>query len=494
MFRQLAIITGLLLSVVATAAAKPLILVVQQQVQEFTERDPNLVLLPVLASALAETGWVSTTIWVESNPLLTAAIADGELKVFSNTPRNEDVMLVARAIRADYVAYCTARAVGGSVRGTIEVFRVSGGRSIFKDEAAVQILVDGALDRPSSMLSLANTFTVKLFAGPLKDLASAAPIETPPATGSTVSQTVSLPVDKAPFENGIKALDGGRVLEAIALLRDAVDADPTDAQARIALIDALRRAGRPYLAADEAMRGAELNPTDLSLVVAAADSWLAGGQPEKARALARLVIDASPSSDAAWIVFGDVCLSSVQYDDAISAYTKAIDLKPSADAYYKRAQAYALTENYQASSRDLSLAKDLGLDDDPVRAESRYRATMRVIDNVFTSLATSIRNLLVEAKTTSGPDLNRRAAEAVSRLASFNEYVGQLTPPNSHTRSHEQRVLALSLLLQSGLGMQKFILQSNPETGDEANLLQIEAMREYGAGRTIFERESTKRE
>lgn len=484
---------ALLISVTCASAhaAKAQIVVVQQRIQQFTDFDPNLDLLPVLASVLESTGLVSTVAWNESNPLITAAIADKQIKSFSDNPSHDDVFRFARAIRADFVIFCNARIEAGSVRGGVELFRGTGGRSIFKDENSVQIFIEGAIDKESSLLSIANTFATKLFAGPLKDFVRTTPLETPPPTGSIVTTTDLRPPDKTPFENGIRALESGRIAEAINLLRDAVDVDPRHGAARLALIEALRRAGKPFLAAEEALRGAELNPNDLSLVVAAADCWLVGGQPDRAKELVKQVLKTNPSSDAGWMVYGDICVSTVSYDDAIAAYSNAINIRPSAEAYYKRAQAYALQEKFDASNQDMNSAKQLGLDDsDQVKVLERYRSTIKVVDNVFMSLASSVRNILVERRTAQGPDIVRRARELAGRVHAFNEYVQKITPPESHKRSHDQRILALSLLTQSAVGMEKFASSGDTETHDEANLLQIEAMREYGAGQTLYQKEA----
>ena len=238
------------------------------------------------------------------------------------------------------------------------------------------------------------------------------------------------------------------------------------------------------------MRGAELNPYDISLVVVAADCYLSAGQPERARATVRAVLDANPSSDEAWLVYGDICLSTLNNDEALSAYSKSINIKPTAEAFYKRAQAYALLEDFQASNRDMESAKSLGLDDDPVKVLARYRETIKIVDNVFVSLATRVRNIIVEARVAAGPDIARRARETAGSVNSFSEFVAKLTPPDVHSRSHEQRLLALSLLVQAALVTQDFVNRGGTETGDEANLLQIEAMREFGAGQSIYEKES----
>lgn len=486
---------ALLISVIGANAhaAKAQILLVQQRIQQFTEFDPNLDLLPVLANVLETTGSVTTTQWIESNPLITAAIADGQIKSFSNNPSQHDVFRFARGIRADFVIFCTAKIDAGAVKGTIELFNGTRGRSIFKDENSVQIFIEGTIDKESSILSLANTFATKLFTGPLKNFVKTPPLETPPATGSNVTTTNLRPPDKTPYENGIKALGAGKVAQAINFLRDAVDADPRRGGARLALIEALRRAGKPFLAANEALRGAELNPNDLSLVVAAADSWLAGGQPDRAKGLVKQILEGNPSSDAAWIVYGDICVSTVNFDEAVAAYTNAINIKPSADAYYKRAQVFALKEDFESSNRDMNLAKQLGLDDsDQIKLLERYRSTIRVIDNVFGSLASAVRNILVERRTAQGPDIVRRANELAARVRAFNEYFLKITPPEAHERSHEQRILALSLLEQSAAGMERYAATGGSETHDEANLLQIEAMREYGTGQTLFQKELTR--
>lgn len=470
--------------------SKPLVLVVQEQVQEFTDRDPNLDVMRGLSKALDENGKVQTVIWSDADPIIAAAFATGKAGKFTKTPKIADVQRLNRVLKADYVAYLKASYFGGSLKGQIEFYEDIGRKPIFTDETTTAILKDGVLDEVSSSMSLVNTWLMKLVSGPLKGLPGGANVQNPLLGDPTVTPTAILPIDKAPFESGMAALQKGDVISAVASLRDAVDADPSNPEVRLALIEALRRADKPFLAADEAQRAADTIPTDSRLILAAAECWLAGGKPERAMDLVNKSLAANPKNATAKMLLGDLQIGSLQFQKAVDTYSEAIELEKDPEIYYRRAQAYALLEQFPKSIADLDEAKKLGLSQDERKVTIRYENNVRSLEPVFVSLATSVRNLLAEAK--SFPDtkgLDVRAAEIGSRCASFSDYLDKVVPPQFHQKSHAQRALATNLLLQSSLGLQKFLVKRDVEMHGDATLLQIEAMREFASAQAQYLKE-----
>lgn len=469
---------------------KPLVLVVQEQVQEFTDRDPNLDVMRGLSKALDENGKVQTVIWSDADPIIAAAFATGKAGKYTNTPKISDVQRLNRVLKADYVAFLKASYVGGSLKGNIDFYEDIGRKAIFTDETTSSILKDGVLDLESSSMSLVNTWLTKLVSGPLKSLPGGSNVQNPVLGDPTVTPTAIIPIDKAPFESGIAALQKGDVILAIASLRDAVDADPLNADVRLALIEALRRADKPFLAADEAQRAADMIPTDSRLVLAAAECWLVGGKPEKAMDLVNRALLANPKNATAKMLLGDLQIGKLQFQKAVDTYSEAIEIDKDPEIYYRRAQAYALLEKFPKSIADLDEAKKLGLSQDEQKVAVRYRKNVSALEPVFISLATSVRNLLTEAK--SFPDtkgLDIRAAELGSRCASFSDYLDKVIPPQLHQKSHAQRALAINLLLQSSLGLQKFLVKRDVEIQGDATLLQIEAMREFASAQAQYLKE-----
>jgi tetratricopeptide (TPR) repeat protein len=470
--------------------AKPLLLIVQDKVPDLAEKTAGLDVMRPMAEALDAAGKVVPVFWSKEDALVAAAVNSGEFRGWSDKPTLKDAAALARVLRAEYMVFCSVKRQGTDLAAKADLYKGRVPKPIWTSEYTVSIVKGGNVDIDSASISIASTFAAQLDSVPFRDLPGAPKIDTPPPADGSVKPAPRLEVDKSPYANGMKALIEGRVGDAVAFLRDAVDVAPIDPEARLALIEALRLSGHPFLAADEAARAYLLMPDKTEFLSAEAQCWFEGGQPAKAYDLVETALTRNANDPAALSLMGDLVLGKLDFARAVDYYSRSLGVKPSAETTYKRAQAYAMLEQFDASLQDLDKAAALGLSQKPEDLVRRYRGTVRMLEPVVDGLAAAVRNLLKEAKANpSDKDIVKRAEALASRSAAFSKYFDRLSVPDSHRRSHEQRGLASNLLSQSAVGVQRYVVDHLPESYGDADLLQIEAMREFAAAKSTFEQE-----
>ncbi|HET6644442.1 MAG TPA: tetratricopeptide repeat protein [Fimbriimonadales bacterium] len=475
-----------LLAAATLLTARPMVLIYQERVLEFTNTDNNIMVDAQMAKGLDAVGKVVPIVWSMNEPHIAAAVKSGAIKDWTQTPSHGDVFKVARAIDAEYVAIVQVLRKGGELNANIDLFRNRGGRSVWDNKVTVSIIRDGKLDAESGGMSIASTWVAQLDTIPFKNLPAQPALPTPDPGAGQITPNTNVQVDKTPLENARKAEKEGHWDAAVSLYRDAVDANPTSPEPRHGLIGALRQGGHPFLAAEEAARAYELMPDRSEFLVDAARSWIDGGQPAKAFEKIQEALAKNPNDGAALAIFGDMLMGRLEFDRAVESYSKAIAAGPTGDLYFKRAQAYALSGQFDKSVADMDQANKLGSQADPAVALQRYRENVKVLAPVFESLDISIKNLLTDAK--AGTNIKSGADKLAARITAFLAYLDKMQAPAMHSKSHEERGLALDLLMQATAALQRYSSEGGTGLGD-ADLLQIEAMREFATSTSSFEEE-----
>lgn len=509
---RFALIPSLLVATACANAQKPLMLIVQERAVDFTNRDPNIDVMRPLSDALAKTGKVLTCIWSQGDPLVQAAISSGEFKNWTDKPKREGMFAFAKVVGANYVVICRATratgqekptitrpadqirasAQGGLVFARIEVYGIRK-EEIFTDENSVTIMTGSELDEGNTALSVTNSWVTKLATGPMRSVFGAPTISAAEVGPPTVNQHVTETADTQPLATGMQALKENRLAAAITYLRDAVDADPLDPGARLALIEALRKSDKPFLAAEEAARGAALIPGDKALLSAGAAAWLDGEKLDRAYEIVAQAIEANPTDPNANEILGDLFIRRLDFAKSISAYDVALQAGEKAGLRFKRSVANALKGDFDASVKDLEAAQSLGLSQTPAEVAARYADTTRILDAVFQSLSTSMKNLLNDAKASpNDKSIGNRVSELQSKCTAFVKYVDNIGRPDAHSESHAGRGLALNLLVQSVQSVQRFLHDKSGDTEQDARLLQIEAAREYADAIEKYKQELAK--
>jgi tetratricopeptide (TPR) repeat protein len=480
----------ILIAAVALVAQRPTMLIYQETVVEFTDTDPNVLVSKKLGDILERSGKVAPIVWISTDPVIEAAIKGGKLPALPTSAKRPDVFTIARTLEATYVAFVKLNRTGAELKGTIEVFRSRGGRNLWKNDTNMSIMQNGRLDPESGAMSVANTWAIQLNANPFKDLPSRPIFENPEPSDPAVRPATTVQLDRTPLESGRKALSEGKLVAAVALLHDAVDVEPMSVEARSLYIEALRRSGHPFLAADEAARAASLMPNEGVFLVEAAEAWIQGGKSEKAAEIIQAALTANPKNAAALSLMGDLHAGRLDMDRAVDFYTQSYGVKQDPETLYKRAQAHAIAERFEESVADIERANSSGLSREPEVAAKRYRDTVKVIDPVIESLAANLRNLLREAGDPgSATALKPRGAAYLKRVEAFLSYLDRIEPPEANARSHTRRELAVSLLHQSAQGLVRYIEGGPRDAVGDAELLQIEAMREFAVAKQQYQAE-----
>lgn len=487
---------------VFSSAPKPFILICQQRVQDFSEFDPNMDVMRALAQTMGETGRAVPVLWSAFDAVTSAAMKELGWETLPDKPSEAQLWRMAGTIKAQYLILCRAHLVTGlgspqkgqgsqesPVQARIELYSVSARRLLWSEDSTLVVFREGKVDQEATALALAGSWTAKMFSGPLKDAGGGERTVGPP-TAPAVPYAPPRSLAVEPLESGKQALQEGLLEEAIDLLRDAVDADPLNLEARLALVEAFRRSGRFFLAVDEALRAYKLLPGETRLLLAGAQCLSEGGKLDRALELVREVLSKDKDHAGAYALLGDLLVGNLDFSGAISAYTRALEISPEPETFFRRAQAYALAEKFDLSMADLSEAQKRGLSEEPEAVRVRYERTVLVVSTIFQSFGTEIRNLLAEAKTEpNNATLRGRVEALITRLNAFSRYWSAIDPPEKHRNSHERRALACNLLIQSAWALDRFLKHQEPVSHSDAFLLQIEAMRELAGAQEAYQAE-----
>jgi tetratricopeptide (TPR) repeat protein len=478
------------IAAVAILAQRPTMLIYQETIVEFTDTDPNVLVSKKLGDILQQSGKVAPIVWHQQDPTIQDAIKTGKLPALPTTASRPDVFSISRTLGASYVAFIKLNRTGAELKGTIEVYRSRGGGSLWKNDTNVSIMQSGKLDPESGSMSVANTWAIQLNANPFKDLPSRPVFENPQPSNTNVAPPTTVNIDRAPLESGKKALADGRLVAAVSLLHDAVDIEPMSVEARTLYIEALRRSGHPFLAADEAARAAELMPNEGVFLVDAAEAWIQGGKSDRAAEMILAALRSNPKNAEALSLMGDLHAGRLELDRAIDYYSQAYAASENPETLYKRAQAYAIAERFEESVADIDKANTTGLSKEPEVAIARYRNSVKVLDPAIDALASNLRNLLREAGDLSqSTALKPRSAAFAKSVESFLAYLERLQPPELFARSHTRRELAVSLMAQSAQGLYRSLDGGGRDALGDAELLQIEAMREFAVAKQQYQAE-----
>jgi tetratricopeptide (TPR) repeat protein len=131
-------------------------------------------------------------------------------------------------------------------------------------------------------------------------------------------------------QQGISALDTGRWKEGEALLRQAVSAVPSDADAHRYLAEALWQQGSTGEAIQHIESAKALSPSDPAIIVRTGEMRLATGDHARAMENANRAIELDPTLPEAWALRGRGWWLQKQPDRALADLQRALQFSPSA--------------------------------------------------------------------------------------------------------------------------------------------------------------------
>lgn len=487
-------------SVLSQAAG---ILIVQNSESRNTDPDDGHLLVQLLAEEFDNDGRVNPIAWSINDPVFRSAM-DSKLVPSTDNPDIGQILSAADKLRAEYALVVTIFKKDADVMGRAALYRK--GQLVWSDpqkpedskqptSRLLTVFTNSRADVPNSLRAASRTWTQLIYEKPLKGLNPRPKIETPPPDPGTKPTIPDAPpptkVDNRDLMASVmKLLAANKAAEAIALLRDAVDAEPVDPERRRALANALGTAGYNEQAAGEARRAADLFPEQVDLRTQAARFWMAAGKIDEANLDLNEAVARNPESVETRLLLGEVALGKLQVESAISHFDFAISKSPTADAHFKRALARAMNDDAEGCKQDMATASKLGLGKDPLEVRSQYTTAVRVSQAAVSEMGVAMRTLLQKARANFGNKEVREDQKVLARRCdSLIALFSILTPPPANKNSHGQRALALKLLGQSLSELGSYLDSGSDDSLGDATITLGEALKALAAADETYKSE-----
>ncbi|MBC8063733.1 MAG: tetratricopeptide repeat protein [Chlorobia bacterium] len=529
------ILSSIVLFAATLANAIPGVLIIQEKMPADRFGDPNVAVANSLAEAMQNEGLYAPVVWSFTDPIFRAAISEGLVKSTENVPSLEQAQEVAKKLKLDTIIFVRAYQFGNAVMGRIQLYK--NGKLVWKDpikgtevmdpsqkadpvvgtnkqgqptktyekpktiqteDRSISVVGPEGLNLEDSGMSLVRTWVQLIKSGPLKGQSTQPRILTPPPLPGTQPANVEpiVPKVKPMVDNKqlLSDLDamirGGQSVQAILILRDAVDAEPQDVERRIALVKTLLLMSQPELAANEARRAALLIPEKVELRAMAARAWMQAGREDEAMADLNEAVARDPNSMETRLLLAEVNLSKLRPQQAIEHLDAVIKEKPSADAWYKHALCQTLLGKKDEAIADLAKAKEIGLTAGSQESAVRYGATLDVLDKSLMELGNELRNLFSRAQVRrTDPEVKEGHSKAKVLVAAWTGFLATMAGPNLHRSSHDRRVLALNLLTQSLNDMGTYLATNDEELFADARINMGQALKEFSSAQTSYRNE-----
>jgi len=483
----------LLLACARIGFAAPELLIAQLKDVKNTKPDTILPAIAEIAKEFDQEGRVVPISWSKSDALLSTLIAEGKVK-FSEYPTEKQVLEAASKNRIGYVLVFATLKEDNLLKASGRLFH--NGRLEWKDDYNSTLKVDNAPDWRGQAESLARTWVIKLGEGPLKGLAARPKIDKPPVTPGVLTPGGSdpegpptpkpQPLTQDTIERAQKMITEKRVAEAIVSLRDAVDSAPRDPAARRALVEALVYAGLFDMAADEALRAAQIIPESSEMYLIAARAYARLGRPDQAQEALNNALARDGQSHMSYIIRGEVLLLKNRPDEALEQFNEALKTKNSYDARLGRAVANAFLGKDADCAEDYALIPPVG---EALMSESYQRVillTNQRVEGLVTRMREVMQDGLAKGKST---ELLNRSLAIDSEAKGLDKLIGLMKPPTRHLMSHAKRELAQKLLLQATSDCVTFAQQVTEDASTEVAISLGEAIRRYTTARAEFDQE-----
>ena len=280
---------------------------------------------------------------------------------------------------------------------------------------------------------------------------------------------------------GDAAIDGGDVVGAIALYRQAVNGAPLSVVPRLKLAQAYQKGGLSEKALDEARRALEIAPDNQPVQQFLTTLDQENGTSDGTLTRFRALIERNADDPTAHAGLAEALWNSGNLNGAETEYKTAKRLAPegdhSADAHL--AQLYAAQARYDDC---LTALQGAGKDG--------YALALKIVKNRADTLSSTIeasREAFAGGKSTreqfyDGAKTTDAQAQA---LAGF---VAHVTPPAEYKLSHLHRMLSTNLLAQEAATLRAFIETGDPKQSDAVSKLEKAAQTEMLTAQAVEEK------
>lgn len=443
-----------------------------------------------LANECDKSGRVATIVADITDPIYRQALSSGKISGSMTSTMVltlKEAQETSRKLGAEYLFYILAAPVATNLTAEGTLYRQ--GRSVWKDRQTIGMSVGDKVDADGAAMSLASTWSTKLFAGPLKELAAKPLIPTPPPEAGLVAlptaegnpPPTSVAVDwQGPITAALKANDPWT---ATVLARAAVDAEPGDLARRKVLCDTLVTIGKPQLAAAEAADVATWGTPAPEWRVRAAKAYLAAGDSTKARAQLNEAVAREPDAPETRRLLGQISLVELEPVVAIEHLNAAILRDADPDGYVLRAIARAMLGGLDGLVSDWRQAK-LTPKFDP---STRFKFALPLLDRVTAADITETRDLLARCVVNRADPANAETRDRLEkRVKARLAYLSETGVPLANTKSFDRFGLVQRVLVQSLQSVADYLVNGEADTATEARIDLGEALKQLNTARELF--------
>lgn len=482
---------GLLFAVAAVSVAQertvPQLLIVQAMSPVKDDSDPNVPIANFLAQEIEEAGRLSPIVWSLTDPTFRKATLDGKLKALPDKPKESDIMGAAKALGADFVIICQATRTAASVKSNARLLR--SGREIWKDNETMRVDSAEGYDSSGTAQSIARTFLLKMTPS-IKDLPVKTKVVTPPPEQGQAPEPppVEPPkptkTDNTKLKSDVQGLVQTKQYSlAIAMLRDAIDIDPLDAERRTMLIDLLRQSDAAA-AASEAARAGDLLPDKAEFRILEARAWMQAGRTKEAQEALNEAIARAPEATTTRLLLAELALNQGDPEKALPHLDQTIKNDPNAEAFFLRALCRSLLGGADGAKLDLAeMAKTKEAKPTPLDVQRRYSLAISILDKWLVKSEDSTRTLISRAIVKpKDAEVRDGVAEAQRLVAARIAFLTALPHPAESQKTFDRWLLAHRLMAQSLMDVQNF-MAGDSEALTDARLNLGEAIKQSATAR-----------
>lgn len=484
-----------ILGMSGTVYARPSFLVIQQNAPPVHDTDPNLSIAPYLAEALAQTGKFDAT---PSDSVLPTPKAPAAKSGRSGDvgPASPSLLSLLSRSKLEFALVIQAVKSSESVATSAVIYRANG-QIVWSEAKNYSIQIGGRPDWTMAAIATARSIALIIASGPFKDTKVTRATEDDPKARlpgpSPPKEAVKEDTNSSRL--GMQALDEGRALDAVGLLREAVDQSPIQPELRAALARAYFLANMPENALNECRRARDLMPDSSPIEETYGELLRHVGELEQAETVLKAVIARTPMSLTALLALGDLYLTSQQYDQAIAQYREAAKAAPTnPEPVARLARGLALVGQYEQSTAAFEQAKKLGLRSDSKAQRERYITICNFLDRAIGKLAQELQSIRQAAKEDK-PDvevLKARVAAVSLRANALGGYVETMEKPAAHSGSSQRYTLVTQLLAQAALALAKHVDTGNADALEDAMVYSSDALRTLKSAHDAFQDELAK--
>jgi len=461
-------------------------------------------------------------------PTLRRAVLEGALRKDDITSVEPEARRrVCAALQAEFYTLAEVFQQDGAVALKFQAFHVPSGREFdFSSEAKPPSESTGSV-RESLVLSVANTVASQFITEVLGKVPPAAPAvipisikPTPPADARPVTSSpeggantpssneppaepatgppAPVPPAPAPFDSAgaLQSADSmaaaGDVAGAIQVLRDAVNKAPGDVALRMKLADLYKRKGMEAEAAAELQRAMQLGPTDAGSREAMAKQLAAAGDVEKAKKLFQDILKDEPRNSAARVAYGDLLWNTGNTDGAAAEYAQAANDTPSdATPYEKLARLFASRGQFLTASTNLEAARQIRRQSPELPVDSGlYRSLIQSVDVAYFRHRDSLDDAGKDytAGRMTREDYYQKTRKLITDLEELTEFLAEIVPPADYATPHLHRTLGASLLSQSVVALQDWLVTGKDSRKSEWEGYRRESESEMDTALTLDRR------